>query len=88
MKTRAEAAELAEAMTTVGRQMGVVVSHLLSPMDEPPGRAVGNALEVAEAVEALQGRGPKDLVTNFALSASGALVSVRLLSWKPTSSLT
>src|SRR6476661_2637160 len=62
MKTRGEAAELAEAMTTVGKQMGVAVSHLLSPMDEPLGRAVGNALEVAEAVETLQGRGPRDLV--------------------------
>jgi len=62
MKTRGEAAELAEAMTTVGREMGVAVSHLLSPMDEPLGRAVGNALEVAEAVETLQGRGPRDLV--------------------------
>ena len=62
MKTRGEAAELAEAMATVGREMGVAVSHLLSPMDEPLGRAVGNALEVAEAVETLQGRGPQDLV--------------------------
>ena len=49
-------------MTTVGERMGVQISHLLSPMDEPLGRAVGNALEVAEAVETLQGRGPNDLV--------------------------
>jgi pyrimidine-nucleoside phosphorylase len=62
MKTRLEAAQLAEAMTTVGRQMGFAVSHLLSPMEQPLGCAVGNALEVAEAVETLQGRGPNDLV--------------------------
>jgi len=62
MKTREEAEQLAAAMTEVGQQMGVNVSHLLSPMDSPLGRTVGNALEVAEAVEALQGRGPHDLV--------------------------
>lgn len=62
MKTRAEAAQLAESMTSVGEQMGVKLSHVLSPMDEPLGGAVGNALEVAEAVATLQGRGPNDLV--------------------------
>jgi thymidine phosphorylase len=62
MKTREVAAQLAEAMTGVGERMGVKVSHLLSPMHEPLGCAVGNALEVAEAVDTLQGRGPNDLV--------------------------
>jgi pyrimidine-nucleoside phosphorylase len=49
-------------MTEVGDLMGVKVTHLLSPMDEPLGRTVGNALEVIECVEVLQGGGPKDLV--------------------------
>jgi pyrimidine-nucleoside phosphorylase len=48
MKTRAEAEQLAAAMTSVGALMKVEMSHLLSPMDEPLGRNVGNALEVAE----------------------------------------
>ncbi len=61
MKTRKEAEQLASAMTEVGEGMGVTTAHLLSPMDEPLGRNVGNALEVAEAVEVLQGRGPDDL---------------------------
>ena len=62
MKTRAEAEELAAAMTSVGERMGVQMSHLLNAMDEPLGRAVGNALEVAECVEILQGGGPRDLI--------------------------
>jgi pyrimidine-nucleoside phosphorylase len=62
MKTRKEAKQLAASMTKVGKLMGVKVSHLLSPMDEPLGRAVGNALEVAECVEVLQGRGPTDVI--------------------------
>jgi pyrimidine-nucleoside phosphorylase len=62
MKTREDAEQLAAAMSSVGKEMGVEISHLLSLMDAPLGRAVGNALEVAEAVETLQGRGPEDLV--------------------------
>jgi pyrimidine-nucleoside phosphorylase len=62
MKTRKEADQLAAAMIDVGERMGVKMSHLLSPMDQPLGRAVGNALEVAECIETLQGAGPDDLV--------------------------
>jgi pyrimidine-nucleoside phosphorylase len=62
MKTRKEAQQLATAMTKVGELMNVKVTHLLSPMEEPLGRAVGNALEVAECVEILQGGGPQDVV--------------------------
>ena len=63
MKTRGAAEQLARAMTDVGELMGVQMSCLLSPMDEPLGRTVGNALEVAECVEILQGGGPEDLIT-------------------------
>ena len=49
-------------MTKVGKRMGVKITHLLTPMDEPLGRTVGNALEVAECVEVLQGGGPRDLI--------------------------
>ena len=62
MKTRADAVALATAMAAVGREMGVEVAHLLTPMDEPLGESAGNALETAEAVATLQGRGPGDLV--------------------------
>jgi pyrimidine-nucleoside phosphorylase len=62
MKTRPEAELLAEAMVKVGNAMNVRMSHVLSPMDEPLGRNVGNALEVAECVEILHGGGPSDVI--------------------------
>ena len=62
MKTKEDAEQLAKAMTDVGESMKVKTSYLLTPMDEPLGRSVGNALEIAECVEILQGGGPPDLV--------------------------
>jgi pyrimidine-nucleoside phosphorylase len=62
VKTRKEAQQFAAALTEVGALMDVKVAHLLSPMDEPLGRTVGNALEVIECVEVLQGGGPRDVV--------------------------
>jgi pyrimidine-nucleoside phosphorylase len=63
MKTREEGASLAAALSAVGREMGVEVSYLLTPMDEPLGWAAGNALEVAGAVACLQGGGAPDMVS-------------------------
>ena len=83
MKTRAEAEALAAALTAVGREMGVRTSHLLTPMDEPLGHTAGNALEVAESVETLQGRGPRDLVElTLDLAAQVSTVSrAQLAAW-------
>ncbi len=61
MKTRADAVLLGEAMREVGEAMGVATRVLYHSMDEPTGRAVGNALEVVEAIECLRGGGPTDL---------------------------
>jgi len=52
---------LAETMVGLGRDAGVRTVCLLTSMDAPLGRGIGNALEVAEAVEVLQGGGPADL---------------------------
>src|SRR5438270_12017153 len=62
MKTKEDAQKLAEAMKSVGESMKVKTSYLLNPMDEPLGHNVGNALEIAECVEILQGGGPPDLI--------------------------
>ena len=62
MQKREDARKLADAMVAVGRGGGVETHALLKPMDQPLGRTVGNALEVAECVEVLHGGGPQDLV--------------------------
>jgi len=72
MQTRQDAELLAAGLSAAGKNNGVRTSFLLSPMDEPLGRTVGNALEVREAVEALQGRGPDDLV-NITLDLAAAV---------------
>jgi len=62
MREEPQARRLAQAMVTLGTEHGVATSALLTRMDTPLGRAVGNAVEVAEAVATLRGDGPPDLV--------------------------
>jgi Thymidine phosphorylase len=60
MRTQDEARRLAEAMRGLGQEAGMDVVCLLTDMDQPLGRAVGNALEVQEAYDTLAGGGPPD----------------------------
>ncbi|MBS0631376.1 MAG: thymidine phosphorylase [Verrucomicrobia bacterium] len=62
MKTKADAKQLAQALVDVGRAGGKQVRAVLTAMDQPLGRCVGNALEVAESVACLRGEGPEDLM--------------------------
>jgi thymidine phosphorylase len=62
MKTADDARELAQTMVGIGTDHGVRTVALLTAMDRPLGRAVGNAVEVAESVELLAGGGPRDVV--------------------------
>jgi thymidine phosphorylase len=63
MKSADQAAELARTMVELGKAHGVATVALLTDMSTPLGRAVGNAVEVAEAVEVLAGGGPPDVVS-------------------------
>ena len=60
MKTLDQAAALASAMVEIGRDLGRRVTAVISDMNQPLGRAVGNALETAEAVATVRGKGPAD----------------------------
>ncbi len=62
MRDRDQALELARTMAALGEAHGVRTTALLTQMDTPLGRAVGNALEVAESLEILEGGGPPDVV--------------------------
>ncbi|MGH3796171.1 MAG: thymidine phosphorylase [Pseudonocardiaceae bacterium] len=73
MKTPALARELAEAMVRIGRAHGLRVSAVLTDMATPLGSAVGNALEVAEAVAVLRGGGPAD-VAELTVTLAGEML--------------
>lgn len=60
MKEKVRARELAQALVAVATAMGKPTRAVLTAMDEPLGRAVGNALEVAESIDCLKGAGPAD----------------------------
>jgi pyrimidine-nucleoside phosphorylase len=61
MKTPADARRLAESLVSIGEAAGVRTEALLTSMDAPLGRAVGNAVEIIECVETLKGNGPADV---------------------------
>ena len=75
MKDLASARELAETMLELGRSAGREVVCVLTDMDQPLGRAVGNALEIREAVQTLRGEGPADF-TELVLASAAHLLAL------------
>jgi pyrimidine-nucleoside phosphorylase len=78
MRTEQEAEQLALALVDVGTECGRRVTAFVSRVDQPLGRAVGNAVEVREAIETLRGEGPDD-VRDLALTlATEMILSARV----------
>lgn len=73
MKTKEEAAALARLMVEIGQGMGRRVRAVLSDMNQPLGRAVGNALELKEALDTLHGHGPRDFLEHC-LNVAGQML--------------
>lgn len=74
MENLDEARRLAKTMIAIGEMTGRKVIALLSDMNQPLGYAVGNALELKEAIATLQGQGPEDFVEHCLTAASHLLV--------------
>lgn len=74
MKTKEQSRELAEWMVAIGKAAGKRMRALITDMDRPLGYAIGNSLEVVEAIETLKGNGPEDLTELSIALASHMLV--------------
>ncbi|SDG22349.1 pyrimidine-nucleoside phosphorylase [Fontibacillus panacisegetis] len=74
MKTLDDSIRLAKAMVDIGTQVGRNTVAVISDMDQPLGHAIGNAMEIKEAVATLQGKGPNDLQEVCLILASHMLV--------------
>lgn len=75
MKTLEEAKALATTMVEIGRQVGLKTLAVISNMNQPLGCAIGNSLEVLEAVDVLKGQGPDDLREVVLVLASQMLIA-------------
>jgi thymidine phosphorylase len=86
MKDLASARALAEALVAIGVEHGVKISALLTDMSVPLGRAVGNAVEVAESVDVLRGGGPADVV-ELTVALAAEMLSLAGISADPAAVL-
>lgn len=80
MKTVEEAETLAQSMVDIGRQVGRETYAVISDMNQPLGNAIGNALEVKEAIDTLKGKGPQDLLNLCLVLGSQMLLAAKQVS--------
>jgi pyrimidine-nucleoside phosphorylase len=78
MKSPAESRRLAESLVAIGVASGLRTEALITTMDAPLGRMVGNSLEVIESIETLKGNGPKDLERLSVVLAARMLIAAGL----------
>ena len=78
MKTPETAKELAQEMVDIGKHLGRETIGVISDMDQPLGYAIGNSLEVKEAIELLKGNGPKDLLELTLTIGSNMLLCAKM----------
>jgi pyrimidine-nucleoside phosphorylase len=78
MKTRDASLRLAAALVNIGSASGVRTEALITAMDAPLGRMVGNSLEVIESIETLKGNGSKELESLSVLLAARMLIAARI----------
>ncbi|MFZ8933665.1 MAG: thymidine phosphorylase [Bacteriovoracaceae bacterium] len=79
LKTKTRALKLAKSMMSISKQFNHHFMAIVSDMDQPLGKAIGNTNEIIESVETLKGNGPKDL-TELSLSLAGAMIYLAGLS--------
>lgn len=90
MKTAEDSVKLAQTMVSIGESVGRRTIALITDMDRPLGRAIGNSLEIAEVCETLQGKGPDDLTklsldlaaNMLFLAEKGTLAACRKMAWE------
>ena len=73
MKTEEDAEKLGRLMVDIGNDSGKKTMAVISDMEQPLGKAVGNSLEVIEAIEVLKGNGPED-ITELSLKLAGIMI--------------
>ena len=78
MQTKEEAKRLAQTMIEIGQHLGKDTRAAISNMNQPLGKAIGNSLEVIEAIDTLNGSGPEDLLNLCLEAGSHMLVQAKM----------